>query len=344
MTVDVLSIVEAAYAEAGDVSTWLRNAFAAIEPHMDRGAGVVAHRFAHTTDGFWMGSMEATGADAARYRAVLDGPWWEGRKEPIWTRAYPRIPTAVRVNTLLGQKWPEAMAGTSLKKAVTAAVETLRFPSDAFGVIASDPSGHGCIFFAPEPRPFRMPARVLAHWQRIAVHLATGYRLARRRSGEPDAVLDPGGKLLHLANEVTSDQRTSLSEAAQAIDKARGKLRRVDSDRALSLWRGLVDGRWSLVEQFDHDGKRFVVAKRNALCLPWHTLTEREAQAVALVAEGQPTKLVAYQLGVSIATVGGDVLKAQRKLGVPSRLQLVAAYRAHRAEERVVEPAEAATP
>ena len=145
-------------------------------------------------------------------------------------------------------------------------------------------------------------------------------------------MLDPAGKVLHLESGVSPAQGESLSEGARAIDKARGKLRRVDPERSLALWRGLVDGRWSLVEQFDHDGKRFVVAKRNSLPLrPWHTLTERELQTVALVAEGQGLKLVAYQLGVSIATASRDLQRAARKLGLASRLKLLSAYRAQNA-------------
>jgi DNA-binding CsgD family transcriptional regulator len=128
---------------------------------------------------------------------------------------------------------------------------------------------------------------------------------------------------------VTRDDRESLREATHNVDRARGKLRRSDPARAIELWKGLVEGRWSLVDHFDHDGKRYVFAKRNSLELcPWRTLTERELQAVALVAEGSTLKLAAYQLGVSVATIAADLARARDKLGVRSRLELAAAYRA----------------
>ncbi len=56
------------------------------------------------------------------------------------------------------------------------------------------------------------------------------------------------------------DARAFLRHAALATERARGALRNADPDQALQLWRGLVDGRWSLIEQFSSDGRRFLVA------------------------------------------------------------------------------------
>jgi DNA-binding CsgD family transcriptional regulator len=132
---------------------------------------------------------------------------------------------------------------------------------------------------------------------------------------------------------VTS-QGDGLSEAAKAIDQASAKLRRVDPDRALLLWKGVVEGRWSLVDHFDSDGMRFVVAKRKSVPIrAWHTLTERELQTVSLFAQGQMLRIIACQLGVSPSTVSGELAHAQSKLGVGNRLELAAAYRAWHAEE-----------
>jgi DNA-binding CsgD family transcriptional regulator len=288
MSGDILSVVEAAYAEAEDPDAWLRSTFAAVHPHLERGAGVCAHRFAHKPDGFWVGTPLAAGCEAPRYL-------------PIWKVACPGAPTVTTIRALLGEAWGKAMASLVPRERG----RSLRLPRDAFVVIASDPSGHGCVFFAQDFKRVVQSRGEVALWQRIAAHLAAGYRLARRRADEaPDAVLDPVGKV-------------------------RGNVRRVDPERALSLWKGLVADRWSLVEHFDHDGKRLVVAKRNALPLrPWKALTEREAQTVAFVAEGQTLKLVAYRLGVSMATVTRDLQRAGHKLGVTSRLQLVSAHRA----------------
>jgi DNA-binding CsgD family transcriptional regulator len=328
---DTLSILEAAYAETADADVWIRVALDVLAPHLDEGSGVVAHRFAHEADGFrawsFMGVNTDVGFLADLEKSARHG-WRKRRADPDWRLAYPCSPLATTIRRLVGGDWSDKLARV-LEGTSPELIRKLTTHRDAFGVLAADPSCHGCLFFSTRPRPIRTPARRLAHWQRIAAHLATGYRLARRRSSDRDAVLAPAGKLLHREEGVTSEQCEALSEAARAIDRARGKLRRVDPDRALALWKGLVSGRWSLVEHFDNDGKRLVVAKRNTLGLrPWHTLNERELQAVAFVAQGQTLKMIAYQLGVSTATVAFDLARAQSKLELGSRLELAAAYRA----------------
>ncbi|MHB8420568.1 MAG: response regulator transcription factor [Myxococcales bacterium] len=52
------------------------------------------------------------------------------------------------------------------------------------------------------------------------------------------------------------------------------------------------------------------------------TLTERERQIVSHVAMGHSNKLVAYELGLSVGSVGAYLNRAMRKLGLRSRLEL----------------------
>jgi DNA-binding CsgD family transcriptional regulator len=241
---------------------------------------------------------------------------------------YPMAPSVAWVSSLLGQRWTEHAAGFLGKVPQKDRAFLLSRP-DFLGIIAGDPSGHGCVFFARDVRASRLPAQAAAMWRRVAAHLATGYRLVRRRAREPDAILHPGGALLHKEKSVRDDETDALRAAMRDIDRARGRLRRVDPDRALELWKGLVAGRWSLVDHFDHDGRRFVMAKRNTIKPKrWPALSEREAQIVACVSEGQSFKLVAYQLGVSTTRIAADLARVQEKVGVRSRLELVAAYKA----------------
>ncbi len=334
---DILGILEAAYAESADPDAWLQGALDAIHPHLDRGAGVFAHRFEHRRDSFWRGTVRGAGTDERLLESLNGLSGWLERL-PARTavsfarRFYPQEPTVV---------WVSELAGGPIAKYVDPYLDTLpaeaRRPvlpvGDSLGVIAADPTGHGCIFFTMDPRSVRLPARTTAAWKRVAAHLVTGYRLARQRHAAAQAVLSPAGKVLHLEAEVSRHDVEPLKEAARAIDLARGKLRRTDPDRALALWRGLVAGRWSLVDHFDHDGRRYVVAKRNPPEVrPWHELTEREAVVVAFVAQGQTHKIIAYQLGLSPSAVGESLRRACRKLGAGSRLDLVAAYRTEQGE------------
>jgi DNA-binding CsgD family transcriptional regulator len=324
---DYLSIVEAAYEPAQDLDAWLGNVLRCARGTLDRGIGVIAHRFQHAPDEFrksqWLVEGGVPALRPESLERVIDQ--LVVRFEPRTFRdIYPLAPVATWASKNCSSVfWDASMLGL---------IETgaTRW-YDVLGVIAGDPSGHGCILFAPDPKPRHLGTREMAFLQRIAAHLATGYRLARARATKPDAVLDPDGKLLHRESGVGAQEARDLGAATQAIDRARGRLRRVEPERALELWKGLVAGRWSLVDQIDHDGRRFVVAKRNTIeHRAWESLTTREAQVLACAAEGQSLKIIGYQLGISTSTAATDLAHARRKLRFASRLDLVAAYRGRR--------------
>jgi DNA-binding CsgD family transcriptional regulator len=79
-----------------------------------------------------------------------------------------------------------------------------------------------------------------------------------------------------------------------------------------------------MVDWFDTDGRRFVLALPNA---PHVTdprgLTERESQVVAYAVLGQTNKMIAYRLGLSKSRVSMLLRGAMRKLNVQTRAQLV---------------------
>ena len=191
--------------------------------------------------------------------------------------------------------------------------ETIR---DAVGVLGGDPSGHGAVLMAFTPANPTVAPCEGALWTRVAAHLATGYRLVRARTSPVDAVLDPAGRVEHLEAGVSPDERSALSTAARAIEQARGKPRRTDTERAIALWKGLVAGRWTLVDQFDHDGRRYIMAKKNSPEFrAWELLTQRENQVVTYAAHGQSQKVIAYLLGISVASVSALLSKAAGKVG-----------------------------
>jgi DNA-binding CsgD family transcriptional regulator len=325
---DVLSILEAAYAPAIDVDHWLQDALDTLAPHLDQGFGVLAHRF--RVDGSQLTRLPVVAPAAS-------GPMNEEvrRREEEFFAAVLSMPPSV-VAQLVGLLYPCAptvttqseLAGDMHRVLPGFAVDGQAL-DDGFGVIASEPSGHGCIFYARIRTPGRVPRQDRTLWLHIAAHLAAGYRLAREPRAVTEAVLDPSGRVQHAEGEATArEERAALSSATTAIDRARGKLRRTDAHEAVALWQGLVRGRWSLVEQFDHDGRRFVVARRNAPQVrAWSTLTPREAKVLAYAAEGQSHKMIAYTLGLSISTISADLTRAARKVGARSRLDLVAMYR-----------------
>jgi DNA-binding CsgD family transcriptional regulator len=213
------------------------------------------------------------------------------------------------------------------------------FAKDGLGVSAFDPEGRGVYLIAVLPRVTRLSEKSRERWQMLAAHFGAGYRLRRasleahrtpRTAGElpyrAEALIDP----THFrVSDATGKARSrgalsALRSAAVQIDRARGRLRQRDPEEALELWKALVRGRWSPVDWFDTDGRRFVLAVPNAPNVnDPRGLTERETQVTAYALFGLSNKLIGYNLGLSKGHVSALLGSAMRKLGVKTRAQLV---------------------
>lgn len=193
---------------------------------------------------------------------------------------------------------------------------------DMAGAIGVDPSGQGVAISWFRAKPGPLPPQIRATLERIAAHASSSLRLRNRGDAAAvEAVLEPGGRLLHAegdARELVA--RQALRAAAVQIDKAKclGGHRTAMEDPS-ELWTGLVEGRWSLVERFESDGRRFLVARCNdPTTHAQRALTENERKVVALLALGHSAKLVAYELGLTAGGVSNLMRKAFAKMGIDS--------------------------
>jgi DNA-binding NarL/FixJ family response regulator len=86
----------------------------------------------------------------------------------------------------------------------------------------------------------------------------------------------------------------------------------------------MVRGRWSMVDWFDSDERRYVLAVPNqpSVTDP-RGLTERENQVVGAAVLGHSNKMIAYRLGLSTSRVSTLLRSAMRKLGFRTRNELV---------------------
>lgn len=210
---------------------------------------------------------------------------------------------------------------------------------DGLGMSAFDPDGHGVYLIAPLRKRISLNVRERERLQMVASHFGAGSRLRRalnstgcgapRRTALPheaEAVFDATTmRMTDAAGEAKN--RASMEElrgAAKRIDRARGRLRRSDPIAALELWTSLVRGRWSMVDWFDSDSRRYVLAVPNSPTVgDPRGLTEREAQVVSYLIAGHTNKLIGYQLGLSKGRVSTLVGSSMRKLGVRTRGQLI---------------------
>lgn len=220
----------------------------------------------------------------------------------------------------------------------------LRPAKDLLAITAVDPNGVGLSLAIMLPEVTRLSGKDRQLWKMIGAHLVSGFRLrqnleaAREATLEQtllpnnaEAVIDP--KQFRIAEAVGKATARStgefLREAAGLIDRARGKLRKTDPEEALNIWKALVDGRWSMVDWFDTDGRRFVLAHPNPPDVrDPRGLTERERQVATYACLGEANKLISYRLGISPSKVSSALKSAMRKLGVKTRPQLVEKLRA----------------
>jgi DNA-binding CsgD family transcriptional regulator len=330
MASDLLSVLEAAYEPAESDEKWLSGVVAAVAPLLDHGKGVVGAFYELLPSGHASYSGLVPGSPAVMEFLGVAGrlesePNTESLSRSIW-RAPPYGTTSQKSG--LGAGWPKHPA--IAKHHVAIGVR------DTLGLIGEDPSGKGCLIVVPLRRVYSPPNREADVWSRVAAHIASGLRLRRAADeaafDEPEAIVSPSGRIEHASGPAKSREAlAAIARAARAMDRARGKLRRRDPDEAISIWRGLVVGRWSLVDSFDYGGRRHLIARRNDVTTPaWKALTARERQIVAYAALGHSNKLIAYELGLSLSTVAMHLSRAAARVGARSRVELITTYTAAR--------------
>lgn len=197
---------------------------------------------------------------------------------------------------------------------------------DIFGAVASWERGRGTSFSAPMAEVKDLSPSRRSVFRHVLAHMRCALRLRQRLEQAPeDMIWDASsGRIVHAEGAARSaSARDKLRAQARAIDRAKSTAGGRDAEAALLAWKGLVDGTWTLVDQFDSDARHFVVAKRNAPCdVDVGRLSLRERQCAVLAATGAADKFIGYELGISASTVATHLQSARVKLGCDSRVAL----------------------
>ena len=320
---DWIALIEASYDLDGSDQDWLDNLFDRAEPLLDPGMARGAWTFRCTPTTFQLGNYPTRipkllkgllrAAHAIAPQAWFDFTYRGGYVVGTGTEIIvPRLP---EVRSL-----PAKLTGGRARDIFMAGAQSGTDLGIAFGV-----------WLKEERYPTPLERK---RWPCLSAHLGAGLRLRLATRGlqldaEPvEAVLDSGGKVHDArARAVSASARELLREAVCRIEKARTAQGRSDPDSAMDSWAGLVDGRWSLVDRFDTDGKRFVVAVKNDPAHPDpRGLTMGEREVSEFVGLGRSTKEISYILGVSLSAVTNLTTRAQAKLGLSSRAELAAFF------------------
>jgi DNA-binding CsgD family transcriptional regulator len=335
---DFIAVLEAAYDLRADEETWVTNVVSTGARLLPPGDGALAMTYNAADDrvGMWRShGMRDDTMDRMFEPLGVASP--EGQRAAdffppsVWRRMMSPFPRASTLRALFPRRREAFMDGF------------LKAAGNQMGVRGTDESGTGIVLACPwssqRPPTLRRPL-----FERLGTHLAAAYRLRRALGQQPsldvaEAVFTAAGRLEHLA--VGEDwQRDRAEDRGRArpdsvtrllIDRGRkvktalGPIRRVSAARALSLWKGLFDGRWSLVTHSDRDGKRLLLAFRNPPGVrDDNALNTREQQVVGLLCQGCSSKQVAYELGLAPSTISGHLKAALGKLRLRNVGQLLA--------------------
>lgn len=322
----ILDCLAACYRMDLDGDAYVRNMVDVATPLLDRGLGVMAYTY-DIRDGT---------------TPVIDHFALSERFDPAWLPPFYEAVDASAVDVGSPQHPAGFHAWVQLTCAQASAVPKMRpfLPffahiggsRDAFALNALDASGHGLWLGAPLPTTKREPAERVKLFTRLAAHLTSGYRLRRdvlTSKHRTAAILSAHGKMLHVEkDDGVVDAREELRDAALAFEQARTKKMRADVDAATERWRPLVASRWSLLDDFDTDGRRFVVAVENSPPTrpPRKDLSEREHAVLTQAHMGHSNKVIAYELGLSDSTVRVLLHRAARKLGASTRQDMIARF------------------
>jgi len=92
---------------------------------------------------------------------------------------------------------------------------------------------------------------------------------------------------------------------------------------AHAVWQGVLSGRYTIVNWYDRDGRRYLVTGRAPDPSPV-AVTPRQRRALAMRARGAAIKVIAGELGVSLGTISRDLTHAMQRLGLASSADLAA--------------------
>jgi DNA-binding CsgD family transcriptional regulator len=319
----IIDCLAACYRFDLDGESYVRHVAEAAAPALDRGFGVLAYTYEASDP---LSPAIQYFATSQRFDPAWLGPFYAA----VERTGHPGAPYPTGY-----QAWRHLVCGQA------SAVPGMRpfLPlfgliggaRDTFAVNTIDASGQGLWIGAPLPTTRKESPQRFELFTRFSAHLGAAMRLRRmvtESKPKAAAVLAPGGSLLDAEGEGVVEAREALRRAAMGFDEARTKKSRSDVELATRKWRPLVASRWSLLDEFDTDGRRFVLAVENDVPTrpPRRDLSEREHQVMTQAHLGHTDKVIAYELGLSASTVRVLRHRAMRKLGATTRKEALARF------------------
>lgn len=318
-TQDFVAILEQCYQPIERDKVWLAELFRTMAPSLDLGGGMGMFLIAERPQGR---VVMLTGG-FGRANDIMQHRWASVVAEQMPSDLYrhmyyPRRPVIAASALAEGFPAPFRMlfAQTMKLAGATDLIAMLGYPAPGFTF---------SLFFSVANQTLTPGLR--DSLRKLRIHVEAAVRLRMFADDYSAATLSPDGKVLDLAPELRdTPQQTELSARARAIEGARAPHSRTDAARSLAVWNALVEGRWSLVEKIDSDGKRLYHAFENAPNVRTErALNETESVVVDLFFQGLSGKEVAYNTGLSRSRVSNALASGAARLGFRNRSDLLRA-------------------
>lgn len=319
---DWVSLIEAGYRLDGNDKQWIDGLLTHAELLGERGFWLTIGRYDYTPKKIQLNEIQSTGPSAAK-QILKSSIQVDSEAVSNFFRAGKPVSS---LSEVIYSSEPEI--ANVVKKLSNSRVH------DKLAVKALSGEGEAlimCWLFNDQVLPTALERK---RWGCIASHLGSGLRLRKvteklsLENEKVEAIFDGNFKLCDARSlACTRSSCEVLQSVIKRVDKVRTKTGRSDADLAMKSWEGLIQGRWSLVDYFDTDQRRYIVAVKNDPRYPDpRGLTLRERQIAEYMGHGLSTKQICYTLGISPSAVTNCSARVKRKLGLNSTLELVAFF------------------
>jgi DNA-binding CsgD family transcriptional regulator len=312
---DYVSIVEACYRSTDLDEEWLDGVLMAARPLLDLGGGIALSLVQEGP----LGRKVVLSQGAGPVSDMLRRSWpvLEQLDSDTYRRFFYPRQTVVSAAALVGDFSPPIQG-------VFASLMAQAGAEDLLGMLGYPAEGWAFALFVAVDHGAVTPA-IRNALRRLRIHVEASLRLRLFSSAESVAVIRPDGKLEHVRDGALDEsQREAIGAQAVCIDRARTQEGRANSERALSVWHALVEGRFSLVERVESDGRRYYHAFENAPHVrAQRAITETEAVVLSLTLRGLSGKEVSYSTGLSQARISSALALAAERLGFARREDLL---------------------
>lgn len=306
------TVLEAAYDIGDATDVWLRRLLRAMAADLDGGFGLYALALDMTSNG------QRFLAPPVFHRLSTD----VRRVAPALAHSAPPV-VAQHFRTHMVEF---GSVSQLFGPAAIAPIQARSLPFvDSVGLSVQDGEGAGLQIISLMPDVVRVHGHSRSAWRKLGLHLGIAWRLRRRLEfgGEPEALIE-GNKLVDARGEAkTRTAREALVEATQRIERARTSARANGSAHVLELWQGLVSGRWSLVDKWERDGRRYVAAYENGATVgKVQGFAAWEVRILEMHLLRATTDEIGFALGISRSTVERVLSNAARRIGLRNRTEL----------------------